>query len=145
MKNFELRIARELLGLSQSEAAKEIGNVSVRSWNYWESGENNIPKDVQNTILRLLEKRRKVIRFVLQQGKEAKKIAVIYYNTPDYCNSILEWRFSQSLARTLALDLGATLVEFEPLSYFDWLDGNKMQDNQQSRSEWAAYQSQTKK
>lgn len=140
MKNFELKIARELLGLTQSEAAQEIGKVSVRSWNYWESGDKNIPIDVQEKVNHLLERRKEIICFFLEK-EQAKKTVIIYYLTPEYCQGILDWRFSQSLARTLALDFGATLIEFDPTSYFAWLNEKKMPDSSQSRSEWATERS----
>lgn len=140
MKNFELKIAREILGLTQAEAAKEIGNVSVRSWNYWESNDRAIPTDVQARVNHLLARRKEIISLFLEKQDIAKQTVVIYYNTPDYCNGILDWRFSQSLARTLSIDFGASLVEFDPVSYFEWLDGKKIPDSQTARSEWAVHQ-----
>lgn len=142
MTGFELRVARELLGLTQQEAAEHIGNVSQRSWAHWESGGEEVKEDVAKTINFLLERRREIIRqFVNGQHEigEAKKIAIVYYPTPDYCNGILEWRFSQSLARTLALDFGATLVEFDYDEYTEFLLGFNLEDTQAHRSEWAAY------
>lgn len=40
--------------LDVSEAAEEIGNVSPRSWQYWEAGQRNIPEDVIAEMYALL-------------------------------------------------------------------------------------------
>lgn len=144
MKAFELKIARKLLGLSIAEAAEEIGKVSKRSWEYWEREERPIKPDVEEQVKALLERRKKVLKMVIEQGENAHKIAVIYYNTPEYCASVLEWKFTQSLASTIALDFGASLVEFDAKDYAAFCKERKLEDNQQSRSIWAAWKSEKK-
>nr|WP_314738696.1 DUF1870 family protein [uncultured Haemophilus sp.] len=141
MRGFELQIARKLLGLSIAEAAEYIGQVSKRSWEYWEREERPIKEDVKEKIKSLLERRKQVLKMVIEQGENAHKIAVIYYNTPEYCASVLEWRFTQSLASTIALDFGASLVEFDYKDYKNFCEKQKLEDNQQSRSMWAAWKS----
>ena len=54
MNNLELQAARKLLMLDASEAAEEIGNVSTRSWQYWETGERAVPDDVVDEMLALI-------------------------------------------------------------------------------------------
>jgi hypothetical protein len=46
MTNKELKALRQILALECSEAAEHIGNVSVRSWQRWESGVVPVPDDV---------------------------------------------------------------------------------------------------
>jgi len=62
MNNKELQAARKLLMLEASEAAEFIGGVSVRSWQYWETGQRTIPADVIDCIRDLLQMRRDMIR-----------------------------------------------------------------------------------
>lgn len=50
MTNKELKALRQLLALECSEAAEHIGNVSTRTWQYWESGRSPVPEDVANLI-----------------------------------------------------------------------------------------------
>lgn len=140
MTGLELKVARELLGMSQYEAAEHIGNVHQRSWAFWETGERSIKEDVEKTINFLLERRREIIRqFVNSQDRnKAQKVAVVYYPTPDFCSSYLEWKFSQSLARTLSLDFGATIVEFSHEDFKEFIVQNKLLDTPATRAQWAA-------
>lgn len=133
MTPLELRIAREHLGLTVSEAAEHIGGVTTRSWNYFENGERSIKPDIEQKILCLLERRKEILSEFTKT--DAAQIAVIYYGTPDHCDSVLEWRFSQSLARTLFHDHGARIVVFSD-DYFKWLNGRE--DSKQMRARWSA-------
>lgn len=57
MNGRELQAARKLLMMDASEAATEIGKVSVRTWQYWEAGRSPVPADVRVRIEELLEVR----------------------------------------------------------------------------------------
>lgn len=138
MTPLELKVARKLLGLSTVEAAEYIGKVSKRSWEYWENGQRTIKPDVEELINSLLARRREIIAEVYNMGENAKGISVIYYKTPEYCESVLEWRFSQSLASTLSLDFGARLIEFNKQDFDVFISKNNLVDNKQSRAAWAA-------
>lgn len=138
MTPLELKVARKLLGLSTVEAAEHIGKVSKRSWEYWENGQRTIKPDVEELINSLLSRRREIIAELYNMEGNAKGISVIYYKTPEYCESILEWRFSQSLASTLSLDFGARLIEFNKQDFDVFISENNLVDNKQSRAAWAA-------
>lgn len=138
MTPLELKVARKLLGLSTVEAAEHIGKVSKRSWEYWENGQRTIKPDVEELMNSLLSRRREIIAEVYNMGENAKGISVIYYKTPEYCESVLEWRFSQSLASTLSLDFGARLIEFDKQDFDKFIFENGLIDNKQSRAAWAA-------
>lgn len=143
MNGLELRLARETLGLSQYEAAEHIGKVNQRTWAYWESGRSPVKDDVAKFMQNLLERRITIIRefAASEMAENAKKIVVIYYNTPEHCSSFLDWKFSQSLARTLSMDFGATLIEFDKVSFDEYCQGLNLEDTPATRSEWAIYQS----
>ena len=138
MTPLELKVARKLLGLSTVEAAEHIGKVSKRSWEYWENGQRTIKPDVEELINSLLARRKKFIAEVYNMGENTKSISVIYYKTPEHCESVLEWRFSQSLASTLSLDFGARLVEFDEKDFEKFVNENMLLDSKQSRAMWAA-------
>ncbi|MDO4704733.1 MAG: hypothetical protein Q4A98_00730 [Comamonadaceae bacterium] len=55
-----LRQLRELSGHSAAWCAAHVGHVSLRSWNYWESGTKQgrpvrVPDDVMQTMQRLAD------------------------------------------------------------------------------------------
>lgn len=142
MNHIELKTARVLLCLTVQDAAEHIGGVQQRSWEYWEQGRRPVPNDVAEKMNALLNRRREILATVQQKmlrgDADLKGISVIYYPTPEYSESILDWRFSQSLATTLAHDYGAKLVSFDVRSYTAWLVENGMTDTPDKRSQWAA-------
>ncbi|HGO5855305.1 TPA: helix-turn-helix domain-containing protein [Mannheimia haemolytica] len=142
MKGLELRLARETLGLSQYEAAEHIGRVHQRSWSFWETGRAQVKPDVAEFMRKLINRRHEVIRQFAnsQTAGDAKKVVIVYYNSPEHCQSFIDWKFSQSLARTLAIDFGATLVEFDKQSFDEFCQGFGLPDTPATRSEWAVYQ-----
>ncbi|ULJ64612.1 YdiL family protein [Wielerella bovis] len=143
MNHIELKTARQLLCLSVQDAAEHIGGVKQRSWEYWEQGKKPVPDDVAERINHLLNRRHDILATVqqkmLRDDADLKGVAVVYYTTPEDCESVLDWRFSQSLAQTLAHDYGAKLVLFDSKKYIAWLLENGMQDTSEKRSEWAAW------
>ena len=137
MTPLELKNARILLGLKTNEAAVHLGKMSLRGWQYLEKGERTINPDIIDNINALLNRRQEMIRDLIDtQGMNLNHVSVIYYSAPEYCENILEWRFTQSLARTLHFDFGAKLIVFNPEEYFKWLVGRE--DNQKNRALWAA-------
>lgn len=142
MNGLQLKLSRELLGLSQQEAAEHIGKVSQRSWAFWESGRTPVKEDVVKFVKMLLSRRNQVIQEFknLQKDDPAQKVVIVYYDTPEYCQSYLEWRFSQSLARTLAVDFNVALVKFDKHSFDEYCKGFNLTDTPAARSEWAVFQ-----
>lgn len=146
MNGLELKLARETLGLSQYEAAEHIGKVNQRSWAYWESGRTPVKEDVAQLINRLIEQRKRIVQEYCnhQQAQPASKVVIVYYDSPKYCASFLDWKFRQSLARTLAIDFGAVLVDFDKNSFDAFCQKHNLQDTPATRSEWAICQSSVK-
>ncbi|MFC1141823.1 DUF1870 family protein [Pasteurella multocida] len=138
MKGLELKCARLLLGLSQEEAAKQIGNVSQRSWAYWESGERTIPQDVAEQMRELMSRRKAIIQQFKELSENKTQIVVIFYESPqDAGQTLLEMRFNNSLAATLAIDYGVNVVRYNPVDYINWLTENGLVDSPSKRSEWS--------
>lgn len=139
MTGLELKLSRELLGLSQYEAAEHIGKVHQRTWAFWETGRTPVKADVAEFMQNLLNRRHEIIKqFSNSQAVEdAHKVVVVYYDTPEFCASYLDWRFSQSIARTLALDFGVSLVVFNNNSFLDFCKKENLKDTTENRSLWA--------
>ncbi|HDR0632375.1 TPA: DUF1870 family protein [Pasteurella multocida] len=138
MDGLELKCARLLLGLSQEEAAKQIGGVTQRSWAYWESGERTIPQDVKEQVQELIERRKTILEQVASFGENKKEVVVIFYESPqDAGMSLLEVRFNNVLAATLAIDYGVNVVRYNPVDYINWLTENGLVDSPAKRSEWS--------
>ncbi|HII3710083.1 TPA: helix-turn-helix domain-containing protein [Pasteurella multocida] len=138
MDGLELKCARLLLGLSQEEAAKQIGLVTQRSWAYWESGERTIPLDVADQVQELINRRKAIIQQFKELSENKAKIVVIFYESPqDAGQTLLEMRFNNSLAATLAIDYGVNVVRYNPVDYVNWLTENGLVDSPAKRSEWS--------
>ena len=140
VKGIDLKIFRTIFSLSQREAAEEIGGVSQRAWVFWEQDGRTIPVDVQDKISELMARMKQTLEFVRGKGREAKKIAVLFYNNPqDAGMTLLEVRYNNALASILKMEMNVIIVPFEPQGYVDWLTENGLIDSPQKRSEWAAY------
>lgn len=138
MQGLELKCARLLLELSQEEAAKQIGLVTQRSWAYWEKDQRTIPQDVTEQVQELIERRKTILEQVYSLGENKKEVVVIFYESPqDAGMSLLEVRFNNALAATLAIDHGVNVVRYDPEDYVDWLTENGLVDSPTKREEWA--------
>lgn len=107
MNNLELQALRKLLMLDVSEAAEEIGKVSVRTWQYWEAGRSKVPADVEiemNALLEVRLERMGVIDDQLTAFPEGEKLRLPYYMTfeqyleanPGATKTL--WRMDQGIA-----------------------------------------------
>src|SRR3546814_1610125 len=65
--DLELQATRKLLMLDVAEAADLIGQVSPRTWQYWESGRNTVPADVSDEMQALLSIRGEMIDAITEQ------------------------------------------------------------------------------
>lgn len=122
MNNLELQAARKLLMLDASEAAEEIGNVSTRSWQYWEAGDRAVPDDVVDEMLALISIRMEKIDELDQLLAEAmaageEKITLEYYISFEQYQEKhpgarkMEWRLNQSVAALYFTEGLANLAE----------------------------------
>ena len=110
LNRFELQAIRKLLMLDVTEAAQEIGNVSPRSWQYWESGERTIPSDVEEEMFALVSQRNEAINEIIEaeQDDETQK----WYPTfeqflVDFPNSRkMWWRVHQSVISNFFCESG---------------------------------------
>lgn len=120
MNNLELQAARKLLMMDVSEAAAEIGKVSARTWQYWESGRSTVPTDVALEVEALLEVRLERMRAVDDQlsGLEQGQVLSLpyYLNFEAYQvahpgSRKTDWRIDQSIAAMYYTEGHAELVQ----------------------------------
>jgi Lon protease-like protein len=112
MTNKELQAARKLLFLDASEAAEYIGCVSVRSWQYWESGRSPVPVDVSEKIKTLAQRRLQFIEDVedVMNESDTDDVVIDYYQTfveykaDHHLATVIDWRMSQSVAAYFFLE-----------------------------------------
>lgn len=116
MNNKELQAARKLLMLDASEAAELIGQVSVRTWQYWESGRNAVPADVAEEVLNLLAIRGEKIDSYLPRIEAGETMELPFYNNFEQFaeanpgHNRVSWRIEQSVAAALFTEGHASLV-----------------------------------
>ncbi len=104
INNSELQACRKLLMLDVSEAAELIGNVSNRTWQYWESGRSQVPADVDEAIYAAIQLRNDLISEYTQWQIEndGQLLKMNYYHAfeqylADHKSSTkLQWRIHQS-------------------------------------------------
>lgn len=110
INRFELQAMRKLLMLDVSEAAQEIGNVSSRSWQYWESGDRPIPSDVEEEMYALVSLRNEAVIELLEANEvdqPQKWYPTFEQFLVDYPNSKkMWWRIHQSVVSNLFCDGG---------------------------------------
>lgn len=90
--------------LDVTEAAAHVGRVSPRAWQYWESGRNAVPADVEGEMLDLLELRLDLmgpIDDALARGERPQ--ITFYQRLDDYLSdhptgTVVGWRLSQAVA-----------------------------------------------
>ncbi|UTD54939.1 Aca2/YdiL-like domain-containing protein [Halomonas sp. MS1] len=104
MRGSELQALRKLLMLDIREAAEEIGQVSARSWQYWESGRYQVPSDVADKMWAAVDIYKRLKAHI--EGLAAKQAGfdMSYYTRfEDYhrdhpSKSIINWRIEQAVA-----------------------------------------------
>ncbi|EGP02930.1 hypothetical protein AAUPMG_12141 [Pasteurella multocida subsp. multocida str. Anand1_goat] len=86
----------------------------------------------------LINRRKAIIQQFKELSENKAKIVVIFYESPqDAGQTLLEMRFNNSLAATLAIDYGVNVVRYNPVDYINWLTENGLVDSPAKRSEWS--------
>lgn len=117
MNNKELQALRKLLMLDVSEAAEHIGDVSNRSWQFWEAGRSAVPKDVADLMEDYVNLRDSLLRSRINEfEKTGKRIKLNYYISIDEFEqatgkrNVVMWRITNSVAAELYAERMAELV-----------------------------------
>jgi hypothetical protein len=152
MTGIELEALRRLLFFSRPEAAALVGEASERAWNLWESGQRQVPADVADRMVQLVEWRAQALqtaRAAIQDAQAAHGepigIALVWYSRVEDWMSLAGrepwlWRPHCSvMAELVATEPLADLAAFDGPAYAHWLAGRP--DDEQMRSAWAAQSS----
>ncbi|MCW7763393.1 DUF1870 family protein [Photorhabdus luminescens] len=116
MTNKELQALRKLLMLDVTEAAKFIGKVSTRSWQYWETGRSAVPSDVKEEMLDLMAVRLEMMSEIDKKLVNNENIELKFYsNFADFekdnpGGNVVTWRLSQSVAALYYTEGHAALI-----------------------------------
>jgi hypothetical protein len=105
MDNHQLQALRKLLFLDVSEAAKEIGEVTSRTWQRWEDGSRKVPQDVADQMSDWCQ----MYSDTLNDKRENKKSITYYKTFEDFesatgKNNVVVWRITQAIYSTLLLE-----------------------------------------
>lgn len=119
---------RQLLLLTQSEAATWLGGVSERSWQYWESGRRPIPHDVSKLLRKLAGQRRDSVEAAAAQIADGTfQIAVWYQTENDWRWRAMPkdvpwaWKLHNSVIAELAGRGLIALVGFDASDFSEWV------------------------
>ena len=121
MNHCELQALRKLLMIDVSEAAQHIGNVSSRTWQYWESARYNIPEDVISSVKDLVHKRQMMIAQLKDKCtaalKKDKHKTIHYHQTftsfqeKHPKSDVISWRIHQSTTAAVLAELDLSLKD----------------------------------
>lgn len=105
MTNKELKALRQILALECSEAAEHIGNVSVRSWQRWESGAVPVPDDVAAKIQEFSDIRDSLVEQRYEEFRVTKDIIELDFHMTiaDFekatgKRNVVMWKITNSVA-----------------------------------------------
>ncbi|MBG5926127.1 DUF1870 family protein [Providencia rettgeri] len=117
MNNFELKQLRQLLFLSQTEAAKYIGDVEPRSWQRWEKGTSPIPTDVISQVQMLSLTRQDLLDSLPDFDHYNYKYfdTIEEYAAESGVKNVVRWRISQSVAAQLFSEKSARIWRAEEM------------------------------
>jgi len=146
-----LKALRNLLFFTMDEASHLIGNVQLRSWQYWEAGQRPIPADVIEKITSLAKWRgqavtagAQAIEGMLSQlppDAEFDPIGLVSYASVEDWMTLPDrepvlWKPHCSVIAEMCACLPVQVVIFDGPAYAKWLAGRD--DNETMRSHWAA-------
>lgn len=77
----------------------------------------------------------------LHDVDDLEEMGVIYYSNASDCGGVLDQKMNNAIARDFAFSYGATLIEFKPEEYANWLIANfdEITDTPERRAEWGQY------
>lgn len=117
MTNLELKQLRQLLFLSQSEAAEHIAQVETRTWQRWEKGDRAIPLGITQQMQMLALTRYEL----LSVEPDFSHYNYQYFDSIDEyaqisgVRSVINWRLSQSVAAQLFSEKSASIWHTEEI------------------------------
>ena len=127
MSGAECQALRQLLLLTQKEAGTWIGQVSERSWQYWESGQRPVPQDVATLLRNIVKEREKLVRAAISQIAGGERPVAVWYQTEDDWkwrsapkDKPWAWKVHNSVIAELTGQQRMTLVGFNESAFVAW-------------------------
>lgn len=105
MTNYELQALRKLLFLDVAEAAKEVGEVTTRTWQRWEDGSRKVPQDIADQMNDWCQ-----LYSDMLDDKRINNKDITYYKTLDDYEvatgkrNVVVWRLTQAIYSILLLE-----------------------------------------
>lgn len=141
MNHNELKLARKLLNLTESEAATYLGEgMNVKTWGFYERNHISnygVKHYIAEKVRFLLRYRKEIIDNALSAREEGSKTIIVHYNEPERFEDMLEYKAHNAATTTLNVDYGFDLIVFNKEEYETFLSVNGLEDNQQNVSHWA--------
>lgn len=131
MSASECQALRQLLLLTQHEAATWIGNVSERSWQYWESGKRPVPEDVSKLLRSIVAVRGESVDAAISQIEAGSRPVAVWYQTADDwkwtstpSDKAWAWKLHNSVLAELAGRGRIALIGFDEAAFMEWCKNN---------------------
>lgn len=131
MSAADCQALRQLLLLTQAEAAAWVGEVSERSWQYWESGRRLVPEDVGRTLRSIAAARVKSVDAAIAQIEAGSRPVSVWYQTADDWkwraspkDDAWAWKLHNSVVSELAGRGLVELVGFDSSDFVQWAKRN---------------------
>lgn len=154
----ELKTIRESLGLSINWIAEQF-NVSIRSAQYWESGERSVPADVSEMLESLdrlideyVDDTVDLVQELIDSGERPNQVNLIRYRTdkdlqkylpdmaafPATTHAAMLYRIRKELSY---IDIKTRIVYLDSADYEAWRSACSLENSEQTRSQWASIRS----
>lgn len=141
MNNYELKLARKLLNLSEAECAKYLGeDMGLKTWEFYERhhiGNYGVKPYVANKLQKLLSWRKALINNALSMVKDDIKPVVVHYDEPTFFDDFLTYKAHYSATTALNIDHGFDLIVFNKEEYQRFIEDNRLEDNSPNIARWA--------
>lgn len=118
---------RQIFLMTQAEAAQWVGDVSERSWQYWEEGRKPVPEDVAAMLRMIASKRTLDIDLALQQINAGSPAVAVWYRFSDDWrwratpkDHPWAWKLHNSIVAELASRGCVQIVGFDGVAFNEW-------------------------
>lgn len=139
MNNYELKLARKLLNLTEKESAFYLGEkMSQKAWDFYERHHPNnygVKPYIVKKIEKLLSWRKQLIRETIEN--KPQNSPVIQYLDHNEFSDFLNFKAHYSATSTLNMDYGYNLIVFDKEDYAQFITKQQLEDSESSREEWA--------
>lgn len=139
MNNHELRMYRNVFGLSEAEAATCLGEgMGKKTWGFYERHHitnYGVKPYIARNMKNWLAWRKNFILEVLKH--KTTSTPIVHYSDQNDFSDILHFKAHYSATTTLNIDYGYNLIVFDKAEYAQFIEELKLEDNEESKQRWA--------